>query len=108
MVVVAPEAAVEVVLLIMVSGVVDGLNQHVPLPKSLRAREISWNRELLIGKYTATAHINRGYDDVIDTKTITFWVFPWKVVVPVFIGLFVIFFLIRFFAKNFEFKRKSG
>lgn len=78
------------------------------MPKSLRAREISWNRELLIGRYTATVHLNRGYDDIIDTETVTFWVLPWKVVLPIFLGLFLLFFLIRFVAKNFEFKRKSS
>ncbi len=83
------------------------LDPWFALPKSLRSREISWNRELLIGKYTATAHINRGYDDIIDTQTITFWVLPWKIVLPVFLGLFLVFFIIRFFARNFEFKRKS-
>ncbi len=87
-------------------GVIE-LDPWFSLPQSLRAREVSWSRELLVGKYTATAHINRGYDDVIDTKTITFWVFPWMVIVPVFVVLFVLFFLVRFFAKNFEFKRKS-
>jgi hypothetical protein len=77
------------------------------LPKSLRSREISWNRELLIGRYTATVNINRGYDDIFDTKTITFWVLPWKIIVPIFVGLFLVFFVLRFFAKNFEFKRKG-
>lgn len=84
------------------------LDPWFALPQSLRAREVSWNRELLMGRYTATAHINRGYDDVIDTQSVTFWVLPWKIVVPVFVGLFVLFFLVRFFSKNFEFKRKSN
>lgn len=77
------------------------------LPQSLRSREISWTRELLLGRYSATAHINRGYDDIVDTETITFWVLPWKILVPIFVGLFLVFFVIRFVAKNFEFKRKS-
>lgn len=84
------------------------LDPWFAMPKSLRAREVEWNRELLIGKYTATAHINRGYDDIIDTETITFWVLPWKVIAPVFLGLFLIFLAIRFIGKNFEFKRKAN
>jgi hypothetical protein len=83
------------------------LDPWFALPQSLRSREVSWDRGLLIGRYTATAHINRGYDDLIDTQSITFWVLPWQIIVPIFAGLFIVFFLIRFFARNFEFKRRS-
>lgn len=76
-------------------------------PQSLRMREVSWDRELLIGRYTATLHLNRGYDDVIDTQEITFWVLPWKIVASVFVVLFLVFFALRFIGKNFEFKRKN-
>lgn len=84
------------------------LDPWFALPKSLRSREVSWNRELLIGRYTATAFINRGYDDIVDEQSVTFWVLPWKLIAPVFIGLFLVFFIIRFMAKNFEFKRKPN
>jgi len=83
------------------------LDPWFALPKSLRSREVSWNRELLVGRYIATANVNRGYDDEIDTMTITFWVLPWKIVLSLFAGLFVVFFILRFVAKNFEFKRKG-
>lgn len=77
------------------------------LPKSMRTRDVSWNRELLLGRYTVTAAINRGYDDVVDEKSLTFWVLPWKVVAGTFAVLFIILFSIRFFFRTFEFKRKS-
>lgn len=77
------------------------------LPKSLRTRDVSWDRELLFGRYTATAFINRGYDDVIDEFTITFWVLPWKVVGGIFLSVFIVLFIIRFFFRTFEFKRKG-
>lgn len=76
------------------------------LPKSLRSREVSWDREFLFGKYTATARINRGYDDLVDEVETTFWVLPWNLVAITFAVLFVFIFLIRFISKNFEFKRK--
>lgn len=77
------------------------------LPQSLRTREVQWNREFLIGRYTATAEINRGYNDIIDTYTYTFWVFPWKVMSVAFAGLFIFFLLLRFIFTRFEFKRKG-
>lgn len=84
------------------------LDPWFALPKSLRLREVIWDRELLIGRYTATAFINRGYDDIIDTESVSFWVIPWKVVIAVFGGLFIFSLLVRFIAVNFEFKRKSS
>jgi len=76
------------------------------LPKSIRSRDVSWDRELLFGRYTATAFVNRGYDDVVDEVTTVFWVIPWKIVVVVFVVIFAFLFLIRALFSKFEFKRK--
>jgi hypothetical protein len=76
------------------------------LPKSLRTRDVAWEREFLLGRYTVTAKINRGYDDVIDEVTTTFWVLPWKIVLGVFAVLFIIIFAVRTFFRTFEFSRK--
>lgn len=77
------------------------------LPKSVRTRDVNWNRELLLGRYTATIKLNRGYDDIVDEMTISFWVLPWKIMVGVFVGIFLVFFLFRAFFRTFEFRRKS-
>ncbi len=77
------------------------------LPKSLRSREVLWDREFLLGRYTVTAKINRGYDDVVDEVTTTFWVLPWKIVAGTFVILFIIIFGFRAFFRTFEFSRKS-
>ncbi len=76
------------------------------LPNARRLREITWDRDVLFGRYTATAYINRSYDDVIDEMTYTFWVLPWKPLTLGFVVLFFILFVIRTFFKKFEFKRK--
>ena len=83
------------------------LDPWFALPRSTRAREVEWSRDLLIGRYEATLNLNRGYDDIIDTQTIYFWVLPWKIIGSVFAILFVFFFCIRFFTRTFEFKRKG-
>lgn len=77
------------------------------LPQSLRSREVEWNREFLLGRYTVTARINRGYDDIVDEVTTTFWVIPYTFIGGVFAVLFIVIFLFRFITKNFEFKRKE-
>ncbi len=83
------------------------LDPWFSLPKSLRSREITWDREFLFGRYIATVHINRGYDDIVDSRTVTFWVLPWKIVTSIFLVVFIIVFSLRLFFRTFEFKRKS-
>ena len=77
------------------------------LPKSLRLHEVSWDREFLFGRYTITAKINRGYDNVTEEKVIHIWVMPWKVLLGIFVSLFIFISLVRLFFRSFEFKRKS-
>lgn len=77
------------------------------LPGSLRLREVEWNRAALMGRYTAEATIKRDYEDRVDRMAFTFWVIPVVPVTVAVLGLFVLFFIIRFFATNFEFKRKQ-
>ena len=77
------------------------------LPQSIRNREITWDREFLFGRYTAEATVNRGYDDILDTVQVTFWVLPWKLLALIFGAVFVVVFLIRLFFKTFEFKRRT-
>lgn len=77
------------------------------LPKSLRMREIVWDREFLLGRYTATAKINRGYDNIVDEVSVSFWVLPWKIVGGIFIALFILIFVMKAFFSRFEFKRKA-
>lgn len=77
------------------------------LPKSLRTREIAWDREFLLGRYVVTARVNRGYEDVIDEVRTTFWVLPWKIMLGGFLIIFIVVFSFRAFFRTFEFKRKS-
>lgn len=83
------------------------LDPWFTMPGSIRLREISWNREMLYGRYVATLELNRGYDNIIDQTSVTFWVIPWKIVVGVFVVMYCVFFLIRGFFRRFEFKRKD-
>lgn len=77
------------------------------MPDSLRRRDLTWQRDFLFGRYTATAQINRGYDNVIDTQTVTFWVIPWKIVAAVFAALVVVIGIIRFLGSRVEIKVKK-
>jgi hypothetical protein len=77
------------------------------LPNSVRLREVSWTPAFLFGRYTATAEINRGYDDVIDTATITFWVLPWKAIASVFAGLVIVILAFKWIFSKFSISIKK-
>lgn len=75
-------------------------------PQSTRLRQLTWERPYMFGKYTATAKINRGYDNIVDEKSVTFYVIPWKIVGGAFLALLLVFFFLRFLVRTFEIKKK--
>jgi len=83
------------------------IDPYFAMPDSLRLREISWDKDLLFGKYTALASINRGYQDIIDQKQIEFWVIPWKIVLTGIFGLFLLIFLLKLLFAKFEIRKKG-
>ncbi len=76
------------------------------MPGSLRLREVEWKSSFLVGKYTAVASINRGYDNVIDTMEFSFWVIPVKLLAIVVIALALFILAIRFVVNRFEIRKK--
>jgi len=75
------------------------------MPKSLRTREVKWNTNFLFGRYTAVVTLNRGYEDIIDKASFTFWVIPWKLVAIAVIGLILFLLFIIWLITHLEFKK---
>lgn len=48
------------------------------LRDSSRQIKNQWDKKHLAGRYTAKLTLNRGYGSLVDERTITFWVIPWK------------------------------
>lgn len=78
------------------------------MPDSVRAREIKWNKDLLFGRYTAVISMNRGYQDIIDTKSFSFWVIPWRIILIGFVVLILIIWFFVWIASHFEIKKKAS
>ncbi len=72
---------------------------YFAMPQSVRYRSIEWDRGILLGRYTATAMINRGYDDVIDEKSVSFWVIPWKMLFMAIGGIALLLLIVRFIGR---------
>jgi len=62
------------------------------MPNSTRTREITISTDKFFGRYTATLSLNRGYGDLVDTKTISFYVIPFWFPIILVVLLTVIFF----------------
>ncbi len=86
-------------------GAVD-VSPWFAMPGTFRTREVEWNPGFLLGRYTATASINRGYNDIIDTRQVTFWVIPVKLVAVVIVGIAGLLLVLRYIVTRFEIKRK--
>jgi hypothetical protein len=92
------------------------LESWFAMPSALRFREVNFVTDskkddlFMLGRYTAEAKIFRGYDDKYDTKLLSFWVLPWKLLLVIFVALLIIVwfirFIIRYIGTHFERKTK--
>jgi len=77
------------------------------LPDSLKLREIFWERKFLFGYYTAELFLNRGYQDIIDSKTVSFWVLPVLPLAIFFVVFFAFIFIFYWIINNIEIRKKQ-
>lgn len=73
------------------------------LRDSVRSREISTStnpNKLLIGRYTASIKLERGYDGIVDTRELSFWYFPWREIAIVIGVLLAIIILVKLIRNN--------
>lgn len=65
--------------------------QNNVIPGSVRKVEASWDKKWLFGKYTAMLVGSYGMTNtVFEPPILTFWVFPWKIMLGVFLILLLI------------------
>jgi hypothetical protein len=79
------------------------------LPKSERTREILWNSNFLLGRYTAVLSLYRGYmneSDMADTMTMSFWVLPWKIISIALIALILVIWLLVWILSHIQWKKQ--
>ncbi|MGB9598483.1 MAG: hypothetical protein ACPLZH_01390 [Minisyncoccales bacterium] len=83
------------------------VNPFFVLPDSLKLREILWERNFLFGYYQAELFLNRGYQDIVDQKRITFWVFPLKYLLVFFFLFLLLVIVFYWIINNFEIRRRK-
>ncbi len=82
------------------------VNAYFAMPNALRYREVAWPAGNLVGRYTATVHLNRGYGSTTDEMSFSFWVLPWRLVLTILVPIFILAFIIYVLSRKFEFRRK--
>lgn len=83
------------------------VDAYFSMPKSIRYRDVEWKSPFLLGRFKASIELNRGYgSNLIDTKSIAFWVIPWKAIVIVVSVILVISLALYAFFKKFKITTK--
>lgn len=81
------------------------IDPWVVLPGATRMREIDVLDELSPGYYTARLDLNRGYQDIIDTKEVTFYVLPSGK--ETFVGVIIFLFIAWLIRRSLQLSRHS-
>ena len=64
------------------------VSEFFVLPDSIRQKQISYEKSLMIGKYRADLSLDYGYDGQKENRSVYFWVIPWKILLTIFILIF--------------------
>lgn len=80
----------------------------VVLRESSREQTVEWDTKQAFGRYTATAQIERGYDNIIDVRTVSFWVIPVKTVGIALGTLVAVIVVYKVLSAKFEIRRKTS
>jgi len=81
------------------------LDSWFVMPQSERTKQAKWSSDFLMGKYTAILTLDKGFNGLTETKEISFWVIPWKLLSMVAIGLILFIFFIVWLASHLQFKK---
>jgi hypothetical protein len=84
------------------------VDAYFVLPDSIRYREVFWqDAGFMLGRYKAELSLYKGYNNEYESAEVVFWVLPWRVVVPVFIGLVLLISIVYYVLTRFEIKKKN-
>ena len=79
------------------------------LPESTRFKEALWPESFAFGYYTANLEIYKGYGpgDSFENSSVSFWVLPWQIVLPIVVAIIVLILIINFLKRNFQIKKRG-
>jgi hypothetical protein len=86
------------------------VDAYFSMPNSLRYRTVVWGDDSFrLGRYKAILELHKNYKDKpdeVETRTIAFWILPWKPVTAAAIVIILLLIAKHFIFNRFEFRRK--
>jgi len=82
------------------------VNAYFALPDSTRYREVMWDQGFGLGRYTADLSLYKGYGNEFVESKVSFWIIPWKILIPVLIGIIILVTIGYYISTRFELRRK--
>lgn len=82
------------------------VDAYFVLPDSIRYREVNWAPGFSLGRYTANLSLYKGYNNEYAESKFAFWVIPWKILIPVFLGTILVIALFYYILTRFELRKK--
>jgi len=76
------------------------VNEWVVLPESSRRNVVRWDSHFLFGRYTAKAEIGYKADGSPIIVSTDFWVIPWKILLAVILGVFLVITLVSWLLRR--------
>jgi hypothetical protein len=81
-----------------------GVESFFVLPESIRQKQVSYGKSLMIGKYRADLTLEDGYGNKKENRSVVFWVIPWKILLLIFVAIFALVVGVRYVGKKISFK----
>jgi hypothetical protein len=82
------------------------VDAYFVLPDSIRYREVNWTSGFSLGRYTANLSLYKGYNNEYSDASLSFWVIPWKILVPVFGVILLLVLSFYYILTRFELRKK--
>ncbi|MFA6301309.1 MAG: hypothetical protein WC609_03080 [Candidatus Paceibacterota bacterium] len=82
------------------------VDAYFVLPDSIRYREVNWTNGFSLGRYTANLSLYKGYNNEYADAKLSFWIIPWKILVPVFAVILLLVVSFYYILTRFELRKK--
>lgn len=82
------------------------VDAYFVLPESTRYQEIHWGDGFSVGRYTASLSLYKGYGEGFTEAQVSFWVIPWKILLPIAIVILLVVMTLYYILTRFELRKK--
>ncbi len=82
------------------------VDAYFVLPDSIRYREVNWADGFSLGRYTANLSLYKGYNNEYSDAKLSFWIIPWKILVPAFVVILLLVVSFYYLLTRFELRKK--